>query len=372
MRSVDVVIVGAGPAGIGMARALQRVSGLECEVLDRGRVGESFRQWPAQTRFITPSFYSNPFGLADLNAVDAASSPAIFGRAEHLSGLQYADYLLSIVEDAELSVTCNCEVLEVAVTADNRFQLVTEQGDYETQFLIWACGEFQFPDLKPFPGGQWCQHYAKVEDWEAMEPGHYTVIGGYESGVDAAVNLLEHNHSVRLLVRRPTWDLPNVPDPSHALSPYSNERLRALENSSALEIICGADVVEASCDKLGGVRVHAADGRYWDSQTSPILGTGFLKGGGARQISEYWLWDEAERIRLSKSDESLRTPGLFLVGPQVRHETQIYCFIYKFRQRFDGIAHEIAKRLSLNYASQSSGDTWGPFGNSECCEGCEC
>ena len=62
MPSVDVVIVGAGPAGIGMALALESVPGLEYEVLESDRVGESFRRWPAQTRFITPSFHSNPFG----------------------------------------------------------------------------------------------------------------------------------------------------------------------------------------------------------------------------------------------------------------------------------------------------------------------
>ncbi|MBK5011943.1 NAD(P)-binding domain-containing protein [Pseudomonas sp. S60] len=373
MRSVDVVIVGAGPAGIGMAMALQQVRGLECEVLERGQLGESFRLWPTQTRFITPSFYSSPFGLADLNAVDPISSPALSAGTEHLSGLQYADYLRSVVETAQLAVSCDCEVHEVASTADHRFRLTTEQGDYDTKFLIWACGEYQFPDLKPFPGAQWCLHYASVTDWRDMEPGHFTVIGGYESGVDAAFNLLQHNHGVRLLVRRKTWDLPDVDDPSQVLSPYSRERLRVMEDAGALEVVYGVDVVEVSCDNQGGVRVHAGDGRYWDSQTPPILGTGFVKGGGARQIAEHWSWDEAGRIRLSENDESLRTPGLFLVGPQVRHDAMIYCFIYKFRQRFDGIAREIARRLELDCTAQilTSG-TWGPFGNPECCEGCAC
>ncbi len=372
MRSVDVVIVGAGAAGIGMARALQDVPGLECEILESGRIGESFRRWPVQTRFITPSFYSNPFGLADLNAVDATSSPAIFAGAEHLSGPQYADYLSFIVEAAELSVTCDCKVLDVTRCANGRFELETEQGGYETRFLIWACGEYQFPDLKPFPGGQWCLHYADVGDWQSLQPGHYTVIGGYESGVDAAANLVARGHSVRLLVRRATWDLADIYDPSVALSPYSQERLRDLQRSGRLEIVYGADIVQVSRDEAGALRVHAADGRYWDSQTPPVLGTGFLKGGGARQIAELWSWDDQGRICLGSADESLRTPGLFLVGPQVRHPPLIYCFIYKFRQRFSLIAREIAERLSLEYLPHEQAGSWGPFGNAECCEGCEC
>ncbi|CAM5208852.1 hypothetical protein CDEN61S_03806 [Castellaniella denitrificans] len=76
MQRLDVAIVGAGAAGIGMALALQKVPGLKFGVLEAGRVGESFRRWPAQTRLITPSFHSNPFGLADLNAVNEPGSPA--------------------------------------------------------------------------------------------------------------------------------------------------------------------------------------------------------------------------------------------------------------------------------------------------------
>ena len=100
MRSLDVVIVGAGPAGIGMAMELGKVPGLEFGVLESNRIGESFRRWPAQTRLITPSFYSNPFGLADLNAVDTLSSPAVFAGTEHLTGIQYASYLESVAEQA--------------------------------------------------------------------------------------------------------------------------------------------------------------------------------------------------------------------------------------------------------------------------------
>ncbi|GAA0777459.1 hypothetical protein GCM10009108_13100 [Castellaniella ginsengisoli] len=105
MHRLDVAVVGAGAAGIGMALALalQKVPGLKFGVLEAGRVGESFRRWPAQTRFITLSFHSNPFGLSDLNAVNEPSSPAIHSGAEHLSGPQYADYLTFVAKGHELA-----------------------------------------------------------------------------------------------------------------------------------------------------------------------------------------------------------------------------------------------------------------------------
>ena len=55
----DVVIVGGGAAGVGVSIALMHAGIENFIVLERDRVGASFAAWPAETRFITPSFPSN-------------------------------------------------------------------------------------------------------------------------------------------------------------------------------------------------------------------------------------------------------------------------------------------------------------------------
>lgn len=373
MRSLDVVVVGAGPAGIGMALTLAKLPTIRYAVLEGERIGESFRRWPEQTRFITPSFHSNPFGMADLNAVNEPSSPAIFSGAEHPSGEQYANYLAFIAQRHELPIIDGCKVQQAVPGPAGGFILTTERGELHTRFLVWATGEYQFPDLAPFPGARGCPHYAQVTTWADFDAPRYTVIGGYESGADAAVQLVRFGRRVRLLARKSTWDPDSSYDPSLSLSPYTRGRLYEVMDSGRLEIVFGADIVEVTIDAAGGYRIHAADGRYWDEDRPPILGTGFLTGGGARQIADLWEWNNEGRIVLNDIDESTRTPGLFLVGPQVRQDQRIYCFIYKFRQRFMLIARQIAQRLGLDASSlQWPGGAWGPFGNSECCEGCEC
>ena len=94
----DVVIVGAGAAGIGQAVSLIHTFGLDAsrvKILERGEaIGTSFRQWPEEMRFISPSFnqagWTNSF---DLNSVAHGSSPAFSLHAQHPTGKQYADYL---------------------------------------------------------------------------------------------------------------------------------------------------------------------------------------------------------------------------------------------------------------------------------------
>jgi putative flavoprotein involved in K+ transport len=51
--------------------------------------------------------------------------------------------------------------------------------------------------------------------------------------------------------------------------------------------------------------------------------------------------------KLTKCDESTICPGLFLCGPQVRQDGQIFCFVYKYRQRFAVAVNEISRRLGL-------------------------
>ena len=58
--TADVIIVGAGAAGVGVALMLTQTFGLDASrvlLLERGEnVGESFRRWPKEMRFISPSF----------------------------------------------------------------------------------------------------------------------------------------------------------------------------------------------------------------------------------------------------------------------------------------------------------------------------
>ena len=75
VRSFDVVVVGAGAAGVGLGVTLRDLGIESFVILDRAAVGASFLRWPRQMRFITPSFNSTQFGALDLNAVCLHTSP---------------------------------------------------------------------------------------------------------------------------------------------------------------------------------------------------------------------------------------------------------------------------------------------------------
>ena len=62
---MDVVIVGAGAAGVGFGVVLRDLGLNRFVILKRDDVDASFEQWPEKMRFITPSFTGEAFGHLD-------------------------------------------------------------------------------------------------------------------------------------------------------------------------------------------------------------------------------------------------------------------------------------------------------------------
>ena len=340
-RVWDVIVVGAGPSGIGCGMALTHADVGDFLILDRHEVGASFARWPAETRFITPSFNSNQFGTLDLNSFGLRLSPAFTTAREHPTGREYAKFLRDVTTYVGLPVRTGVDVLRVEPLPGGGFRLDTSAGTFRATFVIWAAGEFQYPKGGGFPGAGDCVHSATVASWRALAGDDFVVVGGNESGIDAAVNLVACGKSVRVLDRERPWEKIDS-DPSAALSTYTAERLEAACGTRRVELLGNSPVAEVRRRKGGGFLVRTTDGGRYSTPVPPILATGF--DTSLVLVKDQFAW-AGGRVNLTADDESTTTSGLFLVGPQVWHDQVIFCFIYKFRQRFAVVVRAIADRL---------------------------
>ena len=343
-RLHQVAVVGAGAAGLGCAAALKEFGVEDIVILDRHEVGASFRQWPMEMRFITPSFTSNAFGLLDLNAIVPNTSPAYSLDREHPSGMAYAQYLDFVVQHYQLDVESGVDVRSLTAEDDGTFTLTTAGQPVRAHHVIWAAGEFQYPERRSFAGAEWCCHTAEVGTWRDLKGESFTVIGGYESAADATVALAQLQKNVTVLARTATWNS-EEPDPSLSLSPFTRERLAWASNTGLVDLVEDVDVTSVREDGDAWV-VRASDGREWESETRPILATGFA--GSLGHLDGMIECDEAGGpVVTEEADESTLVPGLFIAGPMVQHRGVRFCFIYKFRQRFAVVANAIAERLGM-------------------------
>ncbi len=346
-KLMDVIVVGGGPAGIGMGLVLRDLGVDRFGILERHELGASFRRWPKEMRFITPSFNANAFGMTDLNAVNTGTSPADLIGNGHLWGRDYAGYLGAVAAHYQLPFVSDCEVQAISRRPDGLFDLRTSQGPLFTRFLVMATGEFQFPNETPFPGAEFGLHTSRVESWMTLPPGPRVVIGGYESGLDAACALIARGESVTVLADRDTWTMGEDWDPSVIIAPRTRERLQKALATDRLRLRPGTRVerIERSGEDF---IVGLAEGESVVTKLPPILATGFHSG--TTRWPKLFAHTPQGHPRLTESDESVRMPGVFLVGPQVRHEKVVFCFIYKFRQRFAVVGAQIGRRLDLDLA----------------------
>jgi putative flavoprotein involved in K+ transport len=397
---LDVAVVGAGPAGIGVGVALSEL-GLDVRIFDRKEIGASFRAWPEEMRLLTPSFPGG-FGQTDLNAIVPNTSPAFALDSEHPTGDEYAEYLDGVVEFYDLSVETGVEITGVEAVFDHSknaetlavdggtsgFRLETQEKSVHTRFVVWAAGEFGSPRRNPFSGSEHCVHTADVESWAEYEKRgkEFLVIGGYESGIDAAVGLIENGACATVLDSGAPWGLRH-PDPSEALSPYTRDRLEGALDTGRLTLVHGARVERVSVDSQYHVEVTpqkldfdakpATDAirdpkEEYPTETSPILATGFEPTLGP--VSEQFPREDGT-VELTDRDESPETPGLFLAGPGVAHKNVEFCFTYKYRTRFPVIAETIGERLGVDTNSLELYREENMYlDDLECCEAnlCDC
>ncbi|ALJ19793.1 NAD(P)/FAD-dependent oxidoreductase [Microbacterium sp. No. 7] len=363
---LDALVIGAGPAGIGTALALAAVEDLTFGVLERGRIGQTFLDWPAQQTFLTPSFTGNGFGATDLNAVHPKTSPAFSLGVDYPTGPQYARYLRGVATHFRVPVLDGTEVTAV-VRRDDVFALESSRGPVLARSLVWAGGEFHEPLAPRISGSGLSDLAGAPAAWEPRE-GRVLVIGGYESGVDIACHHVEHGAHVTVVDGSTPWHAGAGSDPSFQLAPRSRVRLRAAEATGRLTLL-GA---RAGAVKRDGAEwsVRLDDGIRVIADSRPIAATGY--GPGLGPVDRLFARRADGWPELDDDDQSTIAPGLFLSGPAIRHGGLKFCFVYKFRQRFAHIARVIGERAGKDVSALEAWRAAGMLTDDLSCCGVEC
>jgi len=333
----QIIIVGAGPAGIGMGIVLTKL-GIKYSIIEKHSIGYSFEQWPKETRFISPSFTGNFFKMPDLNTVSPDTSPAFSLQTEHPSGIEYAKYLRDVAQHYDLPIETGIVVKSIKKTAKG-FELKTNKKKINATYVIWAAGEFQYPNTDSFEGSDLCIHHSSIKSFNDLKGDGRIVIGGYESGFDSALNISKLGNRVILLDAKDHL-FTKSSDSSYSLSPYTRDKIK--ENKTDIDYHKNT-VVEKVVEKDGTYTVYTNNATF-ETQYAPINATGYRSS--LTLVQDLFEFD-GKYPKLTDDDQSTITPNLFLTGPQVKHDNALFCFIYKFRQRFAVIARKIATDMDL-------------------------
>ena len=179
---LDVVVVGAGQAGLAIGHYLAR-SGLSFVLLEAGaEVGQSWRNRWDSLRLFSPAQFDSLPGMAFPAPVDS-----------HPSKDDVADYLASYAERFDLPVRLNSPVLRTRREQDGTFVVTTPAGELRARQVVVATGPFQSPRV-PAAASQLDPHVQQLHSADYRNPGQLSggrvlVVGAANSGLQIAQEL---------------------------------------------------------------------------------------------------------------------------------------------------------------------------------------
>jgi putative flavoprotein involved in K+ transport len=197
--ALDVLVIGAGQAGLAVAWHLAR-QGQRLLVVDAApELGHAWRSRWDSLRLFTPAQYDGLPGMAFPAAADTYP-----GRD------QVADYLAEYAARFDLPVLLDCRVTTLTRVAD-RFEARTSQGTIRARQVVVATGPFQVPVVPAvagsLPTSVLSLHSADYRSPAQLPAGPVVVVGAGNSGLQIAEELAATRQVTLAVGTRP----PRVP-----------------------------------------------------------------------------------------------------------------------------------------------------------------
>ena len=190
---LDLLIIGAGPAGLSAAEAAQREE-LSYLVIEKGTIADTIRKYPVgRTMFSTPNEVEmQPGTLKPLK-----EKPS---REELLS------HYIHFVLDNNLRVNTDEKVEDVSGDIAKGFTVRTNRAKYNAARVLFAIGAMEFPRRLNVEGEDLDKvHHLFVEPYPYVRK-NALVVGGGNSAAEAALFLSEEGARTTMAIWRDDWE----------------------------------------------------------------------------------------------------------------------------------------------------------------------
>jgi thioredoxin reductase len=217
----DLVIVGAGPAGLSCALQA-RLSGLDFVVLEQEELGGTVAKYPRRKLVMT-----QPVELPGVGRLDRES----YSKEELIEIWQ------DIVERLELPVRTGQTFTGVERDADGTFTVRTASGAWRARQVCLALGRRGTPNKLAVPGEELPKVAYSLLDAQSYHGRRILVVGGGDSAIEAALGLAEQpGNEVAISYRREGFFRLKARNEARLMEALADRRIRALLSSEVVRI----------------------------------------------------------------------------------------------------------------------------------------
>ena len=190
---LDLIIIGAGPAGLSAAEAAAR-EGLDYLVIEKGTIANTIRQYPVgRAMFSTP----NEVEMHPGTLKPVREKPT---REEMLS--HYIHFVLNL----DLRINTAEKVLDVTGNIEEGFVIKTDRAEYQAARVLFAIGAMEIPRRLNVRGEELPKvHHLFIEPYPYVRK-DALVVGGGNSAAEAALFLSEEGARTTMAIWREDWE----------------------------------------------------------------------------------------------------------------------------------------------------------------------
>lgn len=223
---LDVLIVGAGPAGLGAGLAAQQ-HGLHYRIIEQEiSLGGSVYHYPRAKIAMTAPVKLPLVGMVRMNEV---------------SKERLLEFWSGIVAKTGLQISFR-ERMDRVERAGEHFVVHTSQGTHRARSVLLAIGRRGSPRKLEVPGEELPKVVYRLVDAEQYRGQHVLVVGGGDSALEAALQLSEQpGTTVQLSYRGAAFN---------RVKPKNRESLEAQRHAGRLELLLESEVDRIDHDEV--------------------------------------------------------------------------------------------------------------------------
>lgn len=223
--ALDLVIVGAGPAGISASLAAKEAK-LNFITIDQDSLGGTVAHFPRRKIVMTTP--------AELPLVGKVK----FRETTKESLLKFWQ---GVVGEQQLEIQFG-ERLDHIKRTNEGFEIKTSKGNYRARTVLLCLGRRGTPRLLNVPGEELEKVTYRLIDPEQYRGQHVLVVGGGDSAIEAAISIAEETQThVTLSYRGEAFG---------RVKPKNRERLEALRAQRKLQVLLNSNVSQILPNKV--------------------------------------------------------------------------------------------------------------------------
>ncbi|KON87209.1 hypothetical protein AF332_10530 [Sporosarcina globispora] len=287
---IDAIIVGGGPCGLAAAIALQEI-GKNPLVIEKGNIVNAIYHYPTHQTFFSTS-----------EKLEIGGVPFITENYKPKRN-QALTYYREVVKRKGIKINAFEKVLNIAKKSPDIFEVKTDKGQYTAKHIIIATGYYDHPNYMGVSGEDLPKVFHYFKEAHPYFDKDVTVIGGKNSSVDAAIELVKAGARVTVIYRGSEY--------SPSIKPWILPEFESLVRNGGIKMEFNAHVKEISENKL----TYTVEGQHFEIKNDFVFAmTGYHPDHEFLRSMGIHINEETGRPHFNHETMETNIPGIFIAG----------------------------------------------------------